>query len=266
MTPLAYFEEDLENPSILASHDGVNWVVPNGLRNPIDRVAGGVYHSDIDLIIHDGVMYCFYRLTYGGTTVPRFRTSTDGVHWSPLTVIDTVDGSSWTSLSIVHHGGMWHSFYLDKDQDGIRTIGHRTALRPEGPWGNHQAAPILGMPPSRSIWHLDVVRHRGRWLAAISDTLGVYTGDRGRLLLATSADGLNWQVSAYAMDMAPEGAWDDQALYRPSFYVDDMTQNAILYYGGIGKQRPGDPGQKWQIGLAHPIPLKRWPEPPQLAP
>lgn len=251
MTPLAFFDEDLENPSILASHDGEDWVVPNGLKNPIDRATGNFYHSDPDLVLHDGVLYCFYRLTSrSGATVPRYRTSTDGVHWSPLTVMDAPD--SWTSLAVVHHGGLWHGFYIQSG-GSKRVIRYRTATDPAGPWSAPVDGPLVGMPLNRDIWHIDVVRHGGRWLLAGSDSYAGQTGSDGQLVFASSTDGSSWRVGPHIVGKGPAGAWDSSMLYRPSFYVAGDTVH--LYYGGV---EPTTPSSSWWIGKTE-VPLKTFP-------
>lgn len=254
MTPYAYNESSLENPSILVSHDGINWATPNGLINPIDRVGGAAYHSDTDLILHDGTLYCFYRLTSGGVTVPRYRTSRDGVHWSPLTEISTDD--AWTSMSIAYHGGQWHCFYTYTT--GTRTIGHRTAPSPEGPWSPATPGVLHNFPSNRALWHLDVTRHGGRWLAAIMDGYVGSTGSNGKFVLASSTDGVNWACTGHVMGPGagePAETWDSAGLYRPSFYVEGDTVH--LYYGG--QQRSDIEGRAlWWIGKTT-VPLKAFP-------
>lgn len=255
MTPLAFFNEDLENPSILASHDGETWVLPNGLRNPIDRAVGNYYHSDPDLVLVGKVMYCFYRLTArSGATVPRYRTSTDGVNWSPLTVIDTAD--AWTSLALAHHGGLWHAFYVQSGVATNRVIRYRTATDPAGSWSAPIDAPLVGLPTTRDVWHMDVVRHGGRWLLVGSDSYAGQTGSNGKIFLATSTDGTSWQCSPHVVGLGPPGAWDGSMLYRPSFWVDGATVH--LYYGGVEATVPSS---SWWIGKTE-VPLRLWPEPP----
>lgn len=258
MTPLAYFNEDLENPSVLASHDGETWVVPNGLTNPIDITGGSYYHSDPSLLIVDGLMYCFYRITSRATneTIPRFKTSSDGVRWSSATPIVTDDW--WTSMSIHYHGGQWHCFYVYYITPGSalggRTIGYRTAPTPEGPWSSVQLATLEGMPASRNVWHLDVYRHMGRWWLVASDAIGSQTGSGGKLLLGTATDPTRWAISEHVLAATGGSAWDGSIIYRPSMYVDGPV--ARVYYGAASSTN------EWRIGLAQPIPLYRWPSPP----
>lgn len=83
-----------ENPSIVASNDGVNWVEPTGLTNPIDpQPASTRYHNcDADMIYNPemNAMMAYWNWAddqYGGVGAEvRLRISYDGVHWGvPVT-------------------------------------------------------------------------------------------------------------------------------------------------------------------------------------
>lgn len=258
MTPLAFFDESLENPSILASHDGTTWVVPNGLRNPIDRATKAPYHSDPDIVIDetDGTMYCFYRQTAGSASTLRIRSSKDGVHWSPLTVVDQ-PGQDWVSMAVVQHQGVWHMFTAHNLGSTERVIAHRTAPAPLGPWSQPVAGVLRGKGTNRNPWHLDVVRHDGRWLAVILDVSGMTTGTDGKIILASSADGNEWWCSPHILSWRAD-SWDSESLYRPSMYI--YAGYAHVYYGGNRLVQAGEPRGSWWIGKADPIPLNRFPQ------
>lgn len=254
MTPLAFFNESLENPSILASHDGETWVVPNGLINPIDIASGVFYHSDVDLVLEDDIMYCFYRITdrNGGEdgTTPLVRSSTDGIHWSPKSVVSSED--SWTSLAICVVDGVWHGFYM-QTIGGIRGIAHRTGPSATGPWSANTQGTLINMPSGLTVWHLDVVRHGGRWLMCMT------TSPFGVLVLATSLDAVSWYASAIVLDTNVY-EWDNDSTYRPSFFV--LGDYAHIYYGGQTIPIPPEDHVSWWIGKARPMRLNRFPDPP----
>ncbi|KGE13911.1 hypothetical protein [Sphingobacterium deserti] len=113
-----------ENPSVVVSNDGLNWVEPKGLKNPIqgalsahesitenknERKQG--FWSDVDWFREDGKFFLYYRgsmVSAAGLgsrgakslnnksklkenaqrTIVR-QTSSDGVHWTPLEVVYT---------------------------------------------------------------------------------------------------------------------------------------------------------------------------------
>lgn len=83
-----------ENPSIVASSDGVHWVEPEGLSNPIEPQPPSTrYHNcDADMVYnaeYDAMMaYWNWADDQGGGVGAevRLRISYDGVHWGvPVT-------------------------------------------------------------------------------------------------------------------------------------------------------------------------------------
>lgn len=88
-TPYPHADETKENPSIVASNDCINWVVPNGLTNPIAPFPGvtGSYNRDTQLIFAQdenggrGRLYCYYGRVGVEPTFQR-KYSDDGVTWS----------------------------------------------------------------------------------------------------------------------------------------------------------------------------------------
>ena len=68
----------------MASHDGITWVVPPGLTNPIDDQSGQpAYNSDVDLKLGPGdVLFLFWRTfdpnAVGGEEQLYYSTSVDG--------------------------------------------------------------------------------------------------------------------------------------------------------------------------------------------
>ncbi|MDQ7097155.1 hypothetical protein REC12_26510 [Desulfosporosinus sp. PR] len=54
LTPYPLFNSALENPSILASKDGLNWIIPPGIKNPLAVKPAGflkdTYNSDPELV------------------------------------------------------------------------------------------------------------------------------------------------------------------------------------------------------------------------
>ena len=92
-----------ENPSIVASNDGVHWEVPNGLTNPIDPQPSSTrYHNcDADMIYNpemDAMMgyWNWADDQAGGVGAEvRLRISYDGVHWG-IPVTYDAQTRTWT--------------------------------------------------------------------------------------------------------------------------------------------------------------------------
>jgi hypothetical protein len=50
MTPYPFYDAYKEDPNILASNDGLTWVVPSGIKNPIVGHADSCNNADVDLV------------------------------------------------------------------------------------------------------------------------------------------------------------------------------------------------------------------------
>jgi predicted GH43/DUF377 family glycosyl hydrolase len=83
-------------------------------------------------------------------------------------------------------------------------------------WSALQRVSIDAIP-----WHLNVAYVEGEsqyWMLFIDSPLG-----GARLRLATSGDGLTWEVYPAPL-LAPGSGWDDERIYRAAFlYSDDGT-------------------------------------------
>lgn len=99
-TPYPNAESAFENPCICASIDGLNWIVPDGVVNPIipPAVSPG-YNADTHLI-HDPVadiLIMIYRERNNGANALNkviCLTSTNGVTWSaPTTILSGATGT-----------------------------------------------------------------------------------------------------------------------------------------------------------------------------
>lgn len=93
MTPYANGNAALENPSIVASNDGITWVVPDGLSNPVAGPSEDVqryFYCDPELVYEhaNNRLVLWYRYIDRTGEDSRFfkRTSVDGVTWSEETV------------------------------------------------------------------------------------------------------------------------------------------------------------------------------------
>ena len=109
MSPYPQSNDDYENPSIVASNDGINWVVPAGMVNPIQvhpNVAGGDHFNDPHLVFVAGILECWW----GGTTGAFRSWSSDGVTWS--TPVLMANGSQYSQAVMYNGKGEYELFYI----------------------------------------------------------------------------------------------------------------------------------------------------------
>jgi len=169
-TPYANENDQLENPSIYVSNNGIDWVVPDGVTNPI--VAGPVaentfFNADPDMLYYQGQLWLFYKQNLLDPVECRINLtrSTDGIHWSePVTVLatDSTDplGDTLTSPAItVNEQGftMWYVIHSTT----VSGIYKRTSSDGYS-WGDSVATTLSGLD-GRVPWHLDVIQAHGRY-------------------------------------------------------------------------------------------------------
>ncbi|WP_442795912.1 hypothetical protein [Pelobium manganitolerans] len=216
VTPYPGGINQYENPTIFCSDDGVVWKEPIGIVNPIEKapVEPG-YNSDVNLLMDNGVLYCFWRgvsivdpktkQRINGRTL-LYRSSTDGVHWSDKHVITSWDyqGIDLIAPSVLKENDNYYcygvstgeatpgAYYTNyairrtvvKNVDDIKvdkTLGYELVKIYARPWGE-------GDEP----WHLEVKKFKDRWYMLVSTTRNKQYGSGGRLFLGYSTDGLTF--------------------------------------------------------------------------
>ena len=107
-TPYPYTNAQKENPSLAASHDGINWEIPEGIVNPIvkpPKEMAGENLADPDLIYNEQTnelwLYYMYR-EKNKDTAAKFeliRIRKDLSHSAPLPVISFPGNDSLTLVS-----------------------------------------------------------------------------------------------------------------------------------------------------------------------
>lgn len=236
MTPYPGGDDSVEHPSILASHDGDAWEVPDGLTNPIAQPPSGFW-PDPDLVYDHatGRLYCFWlghRVSY----------STDGVTWTdPARPIVALSGE--VSPAVILDGDTWKMWTVRKNDEGLRTLLYREASDPLGTWTDPvtcDASPPAGW----DFWHIDAARRPGGGYAfAIACTWPGVTANT-KLWWAESDDGLTLDVGVFpALDINPHG-WDATHIYRASIVpvVAEADLTWDLWYSARGSTGA------WRIG------------------
>ena len=238
-TPYNDSNNQLENPSIYCSNDGVNWVVPTGVTNPLVASPGSPnYNSDVhSWWERDGRMAISWREHITTDVKPsRYKViySSDGVTWTtPLPFlqngIDVIDASAcleWVDNTL-------HYFAVEYNIISLTTrLVHRT-----GPDIEHLGAltactlPTTQLGPERILWHVDVVRVKNMWFAtcAIGNAPAQILND---LLLFYSSDGDKWESTGHSMcgETGNNNAWNE------GLYKSCAVWNCIpprLYYVGV---------------------------------
>jgi hypothetical protein len=189
-TPYPGSNSAWEDPNIAASTDGVNWVVPAGLTNPIDDQPGlpGPYNSDTDLEMGPGnTMYVFWR-----TVIPdafqeriKYSTSIDGVNWSAPAEVMRSSMSVRRPLSpaLMYENGRWIMWAIDINRSPNRMVFFEGGATPaKALWGAMQTVSLGPMQKEKEPWHLSVTTNGNAYIGLLNDTALASTGRDGDLL------------------------------------------------------------------------------------
>ena len=195
ITPYPKFNEQLENPSIVVSDDGITWTPPRGLTNPVvDSPPGTDYNSDPHLAPGpDGLMWLIWRETSKrarGDDIIKCRCSRNGVEWGAEKRMVSVRSSEERILSpaVWWDGRQWVMLAVDA-ATRPRRLTRRTAAAITGPWSEPTVSTVTPpWPTGRDAWHLDAMQIGGQVVALVNDNRSG-TPRQGHLYLMVSDDG-----------------------------------------------------------------------------
>ncbi|HTC61821.1 MAG TPA: hypothetical protein VK709_03190 [Candidatus Saccharimonadales bacterium] len=198
-TPYPYGNAYHENPEIFASHDGTNWTVPSGLKNPqvpsLQRP--GDHNSDPDILFYQNELWLFYRETLRSKTPNENRIfllkSVDGIHWSPrMEVLSESQGKELLSPAVIHNGTCFVMWTIEIIS-GKLTLMRRCSS--DGVyWMEPVQGTLTGLQAPQSVWHIDVIQEEEQLSAVLVSCVGM-GGAGAKIHYAASKDGgLNWTV------------------------------------------------------------------------
>jgi hypothetical protein len=242
MTPYTYDSAGRENPSIVVSNDGSSWLVPPGLMNPLVPPPPCDHNSDPDLIYDPRTdeLHLYYvesqRAQYCGAVNEnhlRLMKSSDGVHWGgPQTVMtwDLGKDPLYVSPAVAYRRGSFE-MWMASDTGGVVHATSEDGVN----WSALQRVGIGNTP-----WHLDVAYVEGPsqyWMLFVDSPVA-----SSRLRLATSEDGLTWDVYPAPL-LVPGSGWDDERIYRAAFLYGDDGRLRVWY---SAKSSAG----QWHVGYS----------------
>jgi hypothetical protein len=236
VTPYPGGDVTRELPSIYRSGDPTEWVVPDGVTNPIVKPWKG-YLSDPDLVFEPQrrELWMYYRHVSRRNSV-FLTVSGDGSHWSKPVRIVSAPNHELVSPAVVRVSeGNWHMWAVNSGRTGCKsettTVEHRTSAD-----GLHWSAPVtvdVSGPNELPPWHIDVV-----WVPEVQEFWALYNEKPAAscatpaLRLATSTDGVTWtqhQTPVLRAGVIPEF---NDIVYRSTLEYDARTDMVTLWYSG----------------------------------
>lgn len=242
MTPYPAGNDNHEDPCIVASQDGITWVVPVGQSNPIDDADGmPAYNSDVDLKMGpENTLYLFWRFrddtNVGAEEQMYYSTSTDGVTWAPK--INFLQGDrldrQLVSPSLIFEDGKWTMYAVDivPSPNLVVKMVSETAY-PEMGWGATTLVTTGASTAGREPWHLYVLPFGGRYYMLRADCLLNLNGSSPNLQFLSSSDGNTFIGSgSEVIPMTVPGLHDQ--LYRATMVpaVDNGVFGFRVWYTG----------------------------------
>ena len=267
LTPNQDGYSQYENPCLAASNDGVNWVVPNGIENPLSGVKhepAGTHNCDTDLVYNPDsdelwVYYVWEQDSPAGTpsNLRLIRVKEDG---NSFAITSTTDGKPYERLinsqyrydmqspAVVRRDAntwlMW-SNNSDSDNSGngwqsqVAFVELYTSTDGKN-WTNKQSlADTLVLKGADGIasyipWHLDV-----QWVESQNKYWGLFCAypkggntNRTYLLFGTSEDGKTWTTYPKPLLAPRDNKWDNNFIYRSTFIYNDASGTLQVWYSG----------------------------------
>jgi hypothetical protein len=238
-TPYAYADFARENPEIFASYDGIHWIVPDGVENPLVASPSEPFdhNSDPDMLFVDGRLWLYYRETRRTACQPEDRvylmTSVDGVRWSAAVevLVSYGDTALLMSPAVVHDGYRFHMWTVEREAKRFKVMRRSSedGLR----WSAPLECTVVGLT-DRQPWHLDVIREEGRLSALL---VSFTEATDWRLHYAYSLDdGKTWNVQGYLFELAYE--FEEALQYRASLLKtgDRPTSTYQVWYSAANRR------------------------------
>jgi len=240
MTPYPDGNNKYENPSILVSDDGIKWIVPNGLANPVvERLKYG-YNADPDILYNPDTdeLWIYYiesitRRKYQRYSL-KYLKSSDGINWSSPGIIFEYEPVQMVSPSIIYKDSKYVMWSVNSGEEGWQSNRNFVEMR-------CSTDGINWTPPGKVflfqkgyiVWHIDVLYNPAfneYWMLVAAYPVGMnalYT----RLFFVKSKDGIFWDaLDKPIIDCIYKDKWDSQCIYRSTFIYDELTDNVKIWY------------------------------------
>ena len=234
ITPYPSGNANFENPSIFESERPTQWIVPDGVTNPIASPHEG-YLSDPDgvYVPERNEVWLYFRQVTSENTI-RLTTSRDGLTWTTPIDVAHAPNHQIVSPSVVRRGPNDWLMWAVNGNVGCTGSSATVELR-RSTNGLAWSAPetVALTQPGFSPWHIDV-----EWIPSLNEFWALYNVKTAgsctttAVYLATSSDGVHW--TTYASPVLARGATDQlrDVVYRSSFIYDPSADAVTLWYSG----------------------------------
>lgn len=228
MTPYPYGNDYVENPSIVVSNDGVNWITPKGLVNPVSGVPKDVkkggHYSDSHLVMRGNTMELWYRYNPSlpneknlrrpdnATNIYYRKTTTDGIHWTKAQKL-LQSRKGLLSLCVNYEDSLYKTWYATYGGDLFYS---------QSKDAQNWSEPLLcnvPLPKGLYPYHQDLIKYNSTYyLLQTAQQRSNYTF---RLFLFTSKDGIHFENPQPIYPNQNMELWEGVSFYRSTVFVKD---------------------------------------------
>jgi len=235
VTPYPGGDASKENPSLYTRTSSLEWLVPQGVMNPIARPALG-YLSDPDQLFNPEAneLWLYYRGVSTENEIFLIRGSGPS-RWSAPLLVANAANHGIVSPSVVRRGaGDWLMWSVNSGSAGCSSASTTVELRRSSD-GISWSAPVAADLSETGLfpWHIDV-----EWIPSKQEFWATYnvkipgSCTTAALHFARSTDGLRWSPApgpVLQRESIPEFA---DIVYRASLEYDQASDNITLWYSG----------------------------------
>lgn len=243
-TPYPNGDSFKENPHILVSNNMVDWVLPEGLKNPLDEginfPSKKFYNSDSHLVMNTDLnqLECYWRYVDDETdkVIIYRRCTTDGINWTKKEEVIVGNPRSkvdYISPAIVYQNGMYKMWYVECNKQ-VKYIESANAKDWSKPI-------ILDIKYEEKLktWHLDVIEtDYGYEMIIVAFPEWEKRNDMS-LYYTKSKDNKQWDIAKKVLEPTiGTKQWDNKGIYRSSF----MKKDGVYYVFYSGQDTRGNKG------------------------
>ncbi len=229
LTPWPNNNNLYENPSILASHDGITWENPPEIINPISGIPKnkGDYYSDPYLYYDENKFTLIYRYNpyiYNKTisktenNLILYKTSLDGYKWSNSKVLLDDGIEAYMSPSITINNDIKRIYYVNYDKN----IYYKELNNSK--WTEEKLLNVEGL--NTKIWHAEMKTINNIYI------LLMFADDK--LYIASSKDGKSFnnskEIDISFLSLKKINSKVYNRVYKSSILFDEKTVNLYIPY------------------------------------
>jgi len=233
-TPYPLENDRFENPTIRASHDGINWQRVVGIPDPLvpPPATRDLHNADPELVYDSRYLHLVYATIRNETdevTFNSMRCKSD-LQWNKPEVIHKDVGAVSPTFQI--EGDVWHEWFVRFTRLKRNRVSRSELVHRDGPdlasLGDECKCHVD--IPGYVAWHVDVLKVENGYEALIAAFPDGCDQTRTRLFHLTSKDGITFRLTSKNPIIKPSLlGWDNRMIYRSSFLKESDRSYRIWY-------------------------------------